>query len=109
MSQHCGFECPVVEPIVCDPIIVVRDHYFTQVVPVVHTIQVVNRHHCVPVERHIYNYETVEEGIEERGVERVGVLGVSGRKENKRNATVSKTKAKIKSKAKAKIKSKSKK
>jgi len=98
--SHCGgFECPAVEPIVCDPIVVVRDHYFTQVVPVIHTIQVVNRHHCIPVEKHIYNCVTVEEGIEERGLDRVGV---SGRKENKRNATVSKVKAK----AKVKIKSK---
>ncbi|OAB43134.1 hypothetical protein [Paenibacillus antarcticus] len=101
MSHHCGFECPAVDPIVCDPIVVVRDHYFTQVVPVIHTIQVVNRHHCIPVEKHIYNCVTVEEGIEERGVER---LGVSGKKENKRNATVSKVKTKTK--AKAKIKSK---
>ncbi|OAB33939.1 hypothetical protein [Paenibacillus glacialis] len=89
MSHCSGFQCPAVEPIICDPIVVVRDHYFTQVVPVIHTIQVVNRRHCIPVERHIYNTVTVDEGIEER-------VGVSGRKEKKQNVTVSKAKTKNK-------------
>lgn len=48
--------CPPLSPIVCDPIVIVRDHYLPQIVPVIHPIKVVDKIHCVPVEKHIYTY-----------------------------------------------------
>lgn len=93
MSNSSGYPCPAAEPVICEPIVVVQDYYYTQVVPVIHTIKVVKRHHCVPVEKHIYNCVTVDEGNDER-------LGVSGQKEKKRHASVSKAKTKSKSKSK---------
>lgn len=93
-SNSSGYPCPAADPIICDPIVVVQDCYYTQVVPVIHTIQVVKRTHCVPIEKHIYNYVNVEEGNSE-------MAGVSGQqKEKKRHATVSKAKTKSKSKSK---------
>ena len=91
MSNCSGFQCPQVDPVFCDPIVVVQDFFYPQVVPVVHTIQVVKRHHCVPVSKHIYNYVTTDEAIEER-------VGVSGRKSKSRNVTMTKSKLKSKSK-----------
>lgn len=55
MYNHC-FQCPPADPIYTDPTVIVQDFYYPQIVPVVHTVQVVKRHHCVPVPKHVYNY-----------------------------------------------------
>ncbi|UJF34260.1 hypothetical protein [Paenibacillus hexagrammi] len=47
-------ECPPTDPIMTSPQRVVRDHYHPQVVQVVHPIEIVNRHFCVPVYQHVY-------------------------------------------------------
>jgi hypothetical protein len=38
------------------PVTVINDVYHPQIVEVVHVINVVDRHHCVPVEKHLYQY-----------------------------------------------------
>jgi len=64
MSCHHHGPCPEVSPIVCDPIVIVRDHYVPQIVPVIHPIKVVDKIHCCPVEKHIYTYsQEVEDGV----------------------------------------------
>ncbi|WP_082053202.1 hypothetical protein [Gordoniibacillus kamchatkensis] len=48
-------QCPtgrVVDP----PTVVYRDFYHPQLVQIIHPIEVINRHHCVPVPQHIYTY-----------------------------------------------------
>lgn len=47
--------CPV-SNVVDPPRVVYRDFYHPQIVNVIHPIEVVNRHHCVPVPRHVYCY-----------------------------------------------------
>ncbi len=57
--NHC---CPEVSPIVCDPIQVVQDYYIPQIVPVIHPIEIVKQHHCVPIPHHMYPVVVKEEG-----------------------------------------------
>ena len=57
-KNHCA--CPtrrVVDP----PKVVYRDIYHPQVVEVIHPIEIVNRHHCVPVPVHCYTYTVRDE------------------------------------------------
>jgi len=60
-----GFEmnhyCPPLCPIVCDPIQVVEDYYIPQIVPVIHPIEVIKKHHCVPIHHHMYPVVVNEE------------------------------------------------
>ncbi|MGF7046116.1 hypothetical protein J2T13_000578 [Paenibacillus sp. DS2015] len=84
MSDNC-FQCPPADPIICDPIVVVEDYYYPQIVPIVHTVKVIKRHHCVPVPKHIYNCVTEEQE-----------LNVSGRTGKKPDARVSQSKKKNK-------------
>lgn len=53
---HPGKCCPPADPIVQRPTQVVRDFYHPQLVQVIHPIEVINRHHCVPVYNHVYTY-----------------------------------------------------
>ncbi|MEK3731165.1 MULTISPECIES: hypothetical protein [Paenibacillus] len=78
-----GQGCPTVSPIVCDPIVIVRDHYVPQLVPVIHPIKVVDKVHCCPVEQHFYTYE--ETGPVGVGGP-VGPVSVSGTKAAKKRA-----------------------
>ncbi|MBD2862701.1 MULTISPECIES: hypothetical protein [Paenibacillus] len=48
-----GFHCPT-KAIYDPPRVVYRNHYHPQIVQVVHAVEVVNRHHCVPVYQHVY-------------------------------------------------------
>ncbi|WP_187385763.1 hypothetical protein [Gorillibacterium timonense] len=41
-------------PIVCEPQVVVRDFYHPRPQPVIHPVEIVNRHHFVPVPQHYY-------------------------------------------------------
>lgn len=50
--------CPPANAIYDPPEYVINDIYHQQVVPVVHTIETINQHHCVPVYHHIYEYKT---------------------------------------------------
>ncbi len=47
--------CPTIR-VYDPPVTVVNDIYHPQIVEVVHVINVVDRHHCVPVEKHLYQY-----------------------------------------------------
>jgi len=55
------FQCPPADPIMMDPQRVVRDFYHPQKVQVVHPIQIINRHHCVPVYEHVYTCSEKDE------------------------------------------------
>lgn len=85
-ENTCPSFCPPVSPIVCDPIVIVRDHFIPQIVPVIHPIKVVDRVHCVPVQKHIYTYSREREGVE-------GVT-VSGKSQKKRSARISRARNK---------------
>lgn len=53
-------KCPV--QTVTDPTeVVYEDYYHPQVVQVIHHVEVVRRHHCVPVPQHIYTYSVRDE------------------------------------------------
>lgn len=87
-EKTCPSVCPPVSPIVCEPIVIVRDHFVPQIVPVIHPIKVVDKVHCVPVEKHIYTYtnEEVEVGA--------GGVTVSGKSQKKRSARISRARHK---------------
>ncbi|MEC0246047.1 hypothetical protein ACI48J_00910 [Paenibacillus chitinolyticus] len=56
--NHCL--CP--EKQVFDPPTrVYRDFFHPQIVEVVHPIEIVNRHHCVPVPKHVHCYTVRDE------------------------------------------------
>ncbi|MGN7381026.1 CotD family spore coat protein [Paenibacillus sp. SAFN-117] len=60
--MHCHHNpCPPAKPVIAPTSRVVRDYYHPQVVPVIHPIEVVNRHHCVPVPCHYYTYSERDE------------------------------------------------
>lgn len=80
-ENTCPSLCPPVSPIICDPIVIVRDHFVPQIVPVIHPIKVVDKVHCVPVEQHIYKWENEEV---------VGGVTVSGKTSSKKRSTSAK-------------------
>lgn len=53
--------CPPVDPIMTDPQRVVRDFYHHQVVEVIHPVEIINRHHCIPVYQHKFCYSERDE------------------------------------------------
>lgn len=77
LTRPCPPVCPPISPIVCEPIVIVRDHYVPQIVPVIHPIQVIDKVHCVPVEQHIYTY------TEGEAVAAAAVSGKASRKSRK--------------------------
>ncbi|RXZ78429.1 hypothetical protein EBB07_26935 [Paenibacillaceae bacterium] len=50
--------CPPADAIFDPPQYVVNNVYHQQVQPIVHTIEYINQHHCVPVPHHIYTCKT---------------------------------------------------
>lgn len=54
MTCPCPSICPPAQPIVCATREIVRDFFHPQIVPVIHPIRMVNRHHCCPILKHIY-------------------------------------------------------
>ncbi|MNO46707.1 hypothetical protein D3C76_369970 [compost metagenome] len=48
-------KCPA-QTVTDPPKVVYQDHFHPQVVNVIHPIEIVRRHHCVPVPRHCYTY-----------------------------------------------------
>jgi hypothetical protein len=55
--------CPPTDPIMADPRRVIRNFYHPQLVQVVHPVEIVNRHHCVPVFHHCYSYSERDEFV----------------------------------------------
>lgn len=52
--------CPtgrVVDP----PKVIFRDFFHPQVVQIIHPIEIVNRHHCVPIPEHIFTFNVKDE------------------------------------------------
>lgn len=55
-------KCPtghIVDP----PKVIYRDFYHPQLVQVIHPIEIVNRHHCVPIPHHVYTYSVRDEFV----------------------------------------------
>ncbi len=52
--EHCP-NCPT-QSIVDPPEYVYENYYHPQIVQVVHPIQVIKQHHCVPVPQHVFTY-----------------------------------------------------
>ncbi|PDO09545.1 MAG: hypothetical protein BLM47_12005 [Candidatus Reconcilbacillus cellulovorans] len=53
---HGEFCCPPARAIVDPPEYVYRDFFHPQIVPVIHPVEIINRHHCVPVPHHIFTF-----------------------------------------------------
>ncbi|EFM08400.1 conserved hypothetical protein [Paenibacillus curdlanolyticus YK9] len=45
--------CPQLDPVVVDPVNVYKDFYYSQPYDVVHPINIINQHHCVPCPHHV--------------------------------------------------------
>jgi hypothetical protein len=61
MMSHCQPFCPPADPIMAAPRRIVRDFYHPQLVQVIHPVEIVNRHHCVPVFQHKCQYSERDE------------------------------------------------
>lgn len=57
MSCHC---CPPVR-VVAPAQVIVQDIFDPQLVQVIHPINIVSRHHCVPVYEHLVSYNFASE------------------------------------------------
>lgn len=57
--HHKGeFCCPPGKAIIDPPQYIINDFFHPQIVPVIHPIQIINKHHCVPIPHHKYTFET---------------------------------------------------
>jgi hypothetical protein len=61
MTDQANRYCPPADPIVMEPKKVYRDFYHQQVVQVVQPVEIINRHHCVPVYQQCYSYSERDE------------------------------------------------
>jgi hypothetical protein len=59
--------CPT-QTVVDPPITRFADYYYPQIVQVIHPIEIVRRHHCVPVPVHIYTCTVRDENVGEAGL-----------------------------------------
>ncbi|CAH1197918.1 hypothetical protein PAECIP111893_01078 [Paenibacillus plantiphilus] len=50
-------QCPT-QTVYDPPVTLYENFYHPQVVQVIHPIEVVNQHHCVPTPHHFYTYST---------------------------------------------------
>ncbi|GGG03280.1 hypothetical protein [Paenibacillus abyssi] len=55
------YHCPPAGPIYDPPRVVYNDYFYPQIVPVIHTVEIVNRHHCVPIPKHITQFKVRDE------------------------------------------------
>jgi len=55
------FHCPPLGPIIDPPTRVYNDFYYPQPMPIIHPVEIVNRHHCVPVPQHYVTYTVRDE------------------------------------------------
>jgi len=53
-DQMC---CPPAGAIYDPPQYVVNDFFHPQEVPIIHTTEIINQHHCVPVPHHFHQYK----------------------------------------------------
>ncbi|ASA22136.1 hypothetical protein B9T62_15920 [Paenibacillus donghaensis] len=53
-------KCPT-QTVVDPTSVVYEDYYHPQVVEVIHNVEIVRRHHCVPIPKHCYNYTVRDE------------------------------------------------
>lgn len=42
------------DPVMLDPVQVYEDFYYPQEYEVIHTVEVIRRHHCVPCPKHVH-------------------------------------------------------
>lgn len=82
MSQRSGHhmkKCfPPLKPIVCEPVNVVKNHYHPQIQPVIHPVQIINKHHPVPVPVHEWVVAETEEVVGGMSTGMNGMNGVAG-------------------------------
>lgn len=64
--KHCP-QCPT-ETVFDPPVRVFEDVFHPQIVQVVHHVELVRRHHCVPVPCHVYTYSARDEFCPPMGV-----------------------------------------
>ncbi|AQR79036.1 hypothetical protein ABNB59_18440 [Paenibacillus larvae] len=57
-SYTGGNCCPLAKEIIDPPLYIFNHFYHPQEVPIVHTIEIINQHHCVPIPKHIIRSET---------------------------------------------------
>lgn len=62
-------KCPT-ETVTDPPSVVYEDYYHPQIVQVIHPVEIVRRHHCVPVPQHIYTYSIRDEICNISGMQR---------------------------------------
>jgi hypothetical protein len=74
--SHCP-HCPT-QTVVDPPITRYANYYYPQIVQVIHPIEVVRRHHCVPVPVHIYTCTVRDEFVGGTG-HNVGVRSLANR------------------------------
>ncbi|WP_166241020.1 hypothetical protein [Paenibacillus turpanensis] len=53
--------CPPVSPVTAPTKVVYEDYFYPQPVQIVHPVQIVRRHHCVPVPYHTVAYNVTDE------------------------------------------------
>lgn len=59
--MHCP-KCPPTQ-VAGAPEVIYTDTFHPQLVNVVHPVQIVNRHHCVPVPQHVFTYSYRDEFV----------------------------------------------
>jgi len=57
--EHC-VQCPT-RQVVDPPVQFFQDYFYPQIVQVIHPIEIVRRHHCVPVPHHVAAYSIKDE------------------------------------------------
>ncbi|MED4600980.1 hypothetical protein P9314_09735 [Paenibacillus validus] len=72
--MHCP-KCPASQ-IFDPPRVIFQDFFHPQVVEIVHPIEIVNRHHCVPVPHHVFTFTVKDEFCPSPGIG-PGPLGVA--------------------------------
>ncbi|MCM3784463.1 hypothetical protein M3231_15880 [Neobacillus mesonae] len=75
MKHHMKKCFPPLKPIVCEPVNVVKNHFHPQIQPVIHPVQIINKHHPVPVPVHEWVVSETEEVV---GGANTGMYGMNG-------------------------------
>lgn len=60
MSSNFCPDCPT-KAIYDPPVTVYENYYHPQLVEVIHPVEIINQHHCVPQYQHIYTYTTKDQ------------------------------------------------
>jgi len=89
----CRPFCPTVR-VYDPPVTVTRDVFHPQIVEVVHQVNVVTRHHCVPCEKHLYEYCYRDENANEVASEQENRSNRSHRRNKSKRSYISRAKKK---------------